>query len=110
LVISLDLDAGQFADNLGLVYQFLYNLLIEANLEKSADKIANGLRLAEEIRDLWKETVEKTRNADERANIVPEPPVGKPSGLGVYRPSYEKKLVEATTDLIEAPSRLNITG
>jgi flagellar protein FliS len=110
LVISLDLDAGEFADNLGLVYQFLYNLLIEANLEKNAGKIANALRLAEEIRDLWKEAVEKTRDVDECVKFDPEPPVCKPSDLGVYQPAYERKLVKVAADLIEPPSRLNITG
>jgi flagellar secretion chaperone FliS len=112
LVISLNLDAGDFADNLAQVYQYLYNLLIEANLDKDKDKISQALRLADEIRDLWKDAVERSRSEfAEAAPVVPEPAfAGKPVAIGLYEPSNDTGIIRPGMESSDHPPRLNITG
>jgi flagellar protein FliS len=114
LVLSLDLDAGEFADNLALVYQFIYNLLIEANMEKDIEKMKQGLKVAEQIRDLWKETIEKANEGGEiKVSVENLPDSVDPSQkvkTGVYEPSGDRKIVESEGTAEDAPSRLNLTG
>ena len=115
LVVTIDLDAGEFAESIASVYQYLYNLLIEANLDKDAEKIGIALKLAEDIRDLWKETVEK---AHEEARIAPdnqqatEPPAAiKPQvETGVYEPVGGARLDKSKPPPEDSQSSLNITG
>jgi len=116
LTITLDLDAGEFAENLGNIYQFLYNLLIEANLDKDLEKTRLALKLAEQVRDLWKETVETAKGdgpdaAGTKAKLLSQ-------GLsdeavpktGVYAPTGDAKIAEEKLQAEDLPSRLNITG
>jgi flagellar protein FliS len=114
LVLSLDLDAGEFADNLALVYQFIYNLLIEANMEKDIEKMKQGLKVAEQIRDLWKETIEKANEGGEiKVSVENLPDSVDPSQkvkTGVYEPSGDRKIVESEGTAEDTPSRLNLTG
>ncbi|HDS31044.1 MAG TPA: flagellar export chaperone FliS [Firmicutes bacterium] len=115
LVITLDLDAGEFAENLALVYQYLYNLLIEANLEKSAEKIQIALKLAVEIRDLWTEAIEKAQQESgvlEERTIEPVEPVSVklPKSTGVYEPVGKSVMVSQSAPLDESESGLNIMG
>ena len=116
LTITIDLDAGEFAENLGLVYQFLYNLLIEANLEKDLDKTRNCLRLAEEICELWKETVALAASEDQsdikdRAKLLIDglQQVEVPK-TGVYAPDGTSKIVQEKIESDGVPSRLNVQG
>ncbi len=113
LVVNLDLDAGEFAENLGYVYQYLYNLLIEANLEKDLEKIRTCLRLAEQIRDLWKETIDKVRDenggGEPDAELESIDPASIPK-TGVYEPAGESKLAESKPGSDDIPSSFNITG
>lgn len=115
LTLHLDLDAGEFAENLALVYQYLYNLLIEANLDKDEEKIKISLRLAEDIRDLWHEAVENSKGDSAQAAVKKNEPVKvnpveiKPDT--VKSPVvYDIGAVEKKVVVEEAPSRLNITG
>jgi len=115
LVLTLDLDAGEFAENLAQVYQFLYNHLIEANINKDIERIKSGLRLAEDIRDLWVETIRKAKEENGKADSVPgiAPESVAPKTLiktGVYEPDSGAKLVEAKRSADDIPPSLNITG
>jgi flagellar secretion chaperone FliS len=114
LVISLDMDAGEFAENMALVYQFLYNLLIEANIAKSKDKIESALKLAEQVRDIWREAAEKSRAENAGATAVDAPveelPIFKVHHAGVYEPGAAATIVKSKPELPETPVRLNITG
>jgi flagellar protein FliS len=111
LVMSLDLNAGEFAENLALVYQYIYNLLIEANISKDRDKIQNALRLAEEICSLWKETVERskpeTKSAGDMEIIVPPVRIDKPIA---YEPDRASKAIRPQPVTVDTQSTLNITG
>lgn len=112
LTLHLDIDAGEFAENLALVYQYLYNLLIEANIDKDEDKINICLRLAEDIRDLWKETVEKAKSeavgvkpgAQDKGTVVVDPETAGKTGV------YDATIAEKRPDVEDTQSRLNITG
>jgi flagellar protein FliS len=53
LVASLDLDAGEIAQQLADLYQYVYQRLIEANVRKDRDAIAEVIRLMGRIRDAW---------------------------------------------------------
>jgi flagellar protein FliS len=115
LVVSLDMEAGEFAENLALVYQYLYNLLIEANMRKDKEKVSQALRLAEEIRDLWKDAVEKARLEGSSGEPGPSAPPSEIGGrsapsAGVYEPAGGKKISKAAAPIEESSSRLNITG
>jgi flagellar protein FliS len=117
LVLHLDLDAGEFAENLGFVYQYLYNLLIEANIEKDIAKIKTGLKLAEDIRDLWKETIEKAKGEPEGDIAQSSPGVSNGETetepvlkTGVYELAENAGLVESKQFTGDSPSQLNITG
>jgi flagellar secretion chaperone FliS len=115
LTLSLDLEAGEFAKNLGMIYQFLYNLLIEANLDKNMEKLRNCLRLAEEIRGLWKDAIEKTKSEE---NPGPElaktlPVKVDPQAViktGVYNASCGACVIELAPLPDDSLSRINITG
>lgn len=115
LVVALDMDAGEFAENLALVYQYLYNLLIEANIEKNKEKMSQALRLAEEIRDLWAEAVKKAceEGSGDKGGPAPissEPEQPKPPSSGVYEPAGGKKISKSEAPIEESSSKLNITG
>jgi flagellar protein FliS len=115
LTVSMDLDAGEFAENLAKVYQYLYNLLIEANMEKSAAKIETSLRLATEIRNLWKETIDR---AQSESGISPKTSKEQaapskaetPKSTGVYEPAGGSRLAASKPHVEESQSRLNLTG
>ena len=116
LTITIDLDAGEFAENLGLIYQFIYNLLIEANLEKSLEKTRTALKFAEQVRDLWKETAAKSKQAAsgtagrDKMSAVDNLPQAVAPKTGVYAPVGGTKLAEEKVYSEDLPSRLNITG
>ncbi|MGM9974008.1 MAG: flagellar export chaperone FliS [Clostridiaceae bacterium] len=53
LMISLDTSNNQWADNLYMVYAFIKEKLVEANLKKNIDVIDDIIPLIEEIRNTW---------------------------------------------------------
>ena len=57
LVASLDLDAGEIAEQLADLYAYVYRRLIEANVQKDRDAVAEVIRLMGRIRDAWAQIV-----------------------------------------------------
>lgn len=57
LMISLDLDQGEIAENLYQLYNFIYELLVEANIKKDVDLIDQAVRFLTELRDTWRQVV-----------------------------------------------------
>lgn len=53
LMVSLDREAGEFAQNLYLVYEFLHRGLTEANIKKDAHLIQELLGLAMDLQGTW---------------------------------------------------------
>lgn len=114
LVISLDLDAGEFAENLALIYQFLYNLLIEANLDKNVEKMNQALKLADEIRTLWKEAIDKSRadkgSVKQESVPVPEKPVEKVAKMIAYGTTSGVEIPDSLINQKQTPANINITA
>lgn len=57
LMISLDLDQGEIAENLYQLYNFIYELLVEANIKKDVDLIDQAVRFLTELRETWRQVV-----------------------------------------------------
>lgn len=56
LMLSLDMEkGGEIASNLFNLYAFMKKELLEANIEKSATKVKNVIKLLSELRDAWKQ-------------------------------------------------------
>ena len=55
LMISLDRNAGEWANNLFNVYEFIKSSLIEINIKKDEDKLDKLMPLIEDVRDTWYE-------------------------------------------------------
>lgn len=53
LMASLDREAGEFADNLFQIYEYLYRGLMEANVKKDSSHIQELLGLAMEVQETW---------------------------------------------------------
>jgi len=59
LMSTLNMDVGDISRNLMRLYDFMIWHLIEANKEKSTDKIENVVKLMSSLREAWKDVVQK---------------------------------------------------
>lgn len=59
LMSTLNMDAGEIAENLMKLYDFMIWQLIEANRDKDKNKINSVIELLTPLKDAWKEIVEK---------------------------------------------------
>lgn len=57
LIASLDLEQGELAENLYLLYDYLNSRLIEANIKKDEKILLEVEDLLREMRDTWQEVV-----------------------------------------------------
>lgn len=55
LAATLNLEAGQIANNLLLIYDYMYRRLVEANISKTAEPILDVLELLGRLRETWAE-------------------------------------------------------
>jgi flagellar protein FliS len=55
LLVTLDNEAGEIADRLQGIYVFCKRLLIEARLERDAERIRRTAKLLGDLRDAWAE-------------------------------------------------------
>lgn len=53
LIATLDMSAGEIAENLKAIYLFSKRLLTEARLERGPEKIEQAAGLVAELRDAW---------------------------------------------------------
>lgn len=53
LMVSLDRSAGKIADNLFLVYDYIYWRLVQANVEKDHAKMEEAKSMLAELREAW---------------------------------------------------------
>ncbi|MEZ4502237.1 MAG: flagellar export chaperone FliS [Dehalococcoidia bacterium] len=60
LVAGLDLDAGEIAQQLADLYQYMYGRLIEANVRKDRRAIHEVFSLVERIHAAWEQVVQST--------------------------------------------------
>lgn len=59
LMSTLNMDVGDISRNLMRLYDFMIWQLIEANKEKSKEKVENVISLMASLREAWKEVVQK---------------------------------------------------
>lgn len=50
-----------YAKDINRIYDFIIQLLVEGNIEKEAVKIEQATKLIREMRDLWKQIIEKVQ-------------------------------------------------
>ncbi|SHI04908.1 flagellar export chaperone FliS [Clostridium intestinale] len=55
LMISLDRNAGEWANNLFNVYEFIKNELFQINMEKNEERLDKLMPIIEDVRDTWHE-------------------------------------------------------
>jgi flagellar protein FliS len=54
LISSLDFDkGGEIAENLFRLYTYMYNQLVEANINDSRDRLEHVVHLLSELREAW---------------------------------------------------------
>lgn len=64
LMSTLNMDAGEIAENLLKLYDFMVWQLIEANMEKDSNKINSVIKLLTNLREGWKIIVEKEQEVE----------------------------------------------
>lgn len=57
LMCGINLEAGEIADNLFELYQFMHSHLIQANLKKDSQYAQEVLEMIEEIRGAWAQII-----------------------------------------------------
>lgn len=74
LMITLNKDAGgEVAEGLMKLYDFMYLLLVEANVKKTADNVTIVREMLEELKETWEEAIIKL--AEEHPNRTIHPAV-----------------------------------
>ena len=64
LIVSLNMDAGDFSKNLLNIYSFLNARLIDANMRKAIEPLAFVRKMISELREAWIEITKKSTNPD----------------------------------------------
>ncbi|MCX8084065.1 MAG: flagellar export chaperone FliS [Calditerrivibrio sp.] len=67
LLSTLNMEAGEIAENLFKLYDFMIWQLVEANKTKDVEKLTPVLGILKTLRDAWKEVV--TKEEQERNNV-----------------------------------------
>ncbi len=57
LILSLDLDVGEIAQNLQQLYVYVHDLLVQANVKKDPAIVDTALGMLVELRDTWGQVV-----------------------------------------------------
>lgn len=57
LNFALNFDAGEIAVNLQRLYEYIYDLLVQANIKKEPEKIDTALQMLGELKETWVQVV-----------------------------------------------------
>lgn len=57
LILALDLETGEIAQNLYRLYMFINRTLVQANVTKDPELVQQAVRLMTELRTMWHEVV-----------------------------------------------------
>src|SRR5690554_4867718 len=68
LMGNLNRDVGEVADNLFLLYDFMYNKLVEANVKKDVKTAKEVFDLLQELRNTWVEASSKVQSHNYSTN------------------------------------------
>lgn len=103
LMLALRLEAGDIAKNLYSLYEYMNRRLIEANIKKNESICDEILKMLEELRDVWKQVIDKVGETQPKEVSVPQ-----------YKPpTYTKPNVPINPGEAEppsAPGNFNIQG
>ncbi|WP_258359733.1 flagellar export chaperone FliS [Moorella sulfitireducens (nom. illeg.)] len=69
LMVTLNRDAGEVAENLYKLYDFMYRHLVQANVKKSARMINEVIDLLQQLRDTWEEATRIYQTHDYRTRV-----------------------------------------
>lgn len=61
LIVSLNLEVGEIADNLQMLYTYIYDLLVEANIKKQPEIVDEAIHMLVELRQTWEQVVFQTK-------------------------------------------------
>ena len=64
LIVSLNMDAGDFSQNLLNIYSFLNTRLIDANMRKVVEPLNFVRKMVGELREAWVEITKKSQNPE----------------------------------------------
>jgi flagellar protein FliS len=64
LIVSLNMDAGDFSKNLFNIYSFLNTRLIDANMRKDTEPLTFVRKMVSELREAWMEITKNSPNPD----------------------------------------------
>ncbi|MBS1717701.1 MAG: flagellar export chaperone FliS [Armatimonadetes bacterium] len=71
LLTSLDMDqGGEIAKNLASLYKYVFNQLVEANIEDKVEKIDVAMKVMTELRSSWAEIEKTTKPAAQAGGDV----------------------------------------
>lgn len=76
---ALNPEAGEIAQQLGRVYEYLNHLLVRANVRKDAEPLEECIGYLRELRDTWEQAF---REVEATGEIAPEPTM-TPHGASV---------------------------
>ncbi len=62
LIASLDYKAGGVAESLATLYDYIYQLLVQANIKKDIEPLYQVEKMLSELRDAWKQSLEAVSN------------------------------------------------
>ena len=71
LMASLDLDSGEIAVSLFRLYEYLYYLLVQANMKKEAELLPQVENMLLELRNTWQQVVGAGQPAATPAGATP---------------------------------------
>ncbi|HOL48914.1 MAG TPA: flagellar export chaperone FliS, partial [bacterium] len=77
LMLALRLEAGEIAKNLYSLYEYMNRRLIEANIKKNPEICKEILKMLEELRDVWRQVIEKV--GDTQPKEIPQPQYKSPT-------------------------------
>jgi flagellar protein FliS len=63
LIASLDMDAGEIARQLAPLYEYQYQRLLEANVQKNPKPVTEVIGLVRPLREAWMNAVRKVQAA-----------------------------------------------
>lgn len=61
LMSGINMSAGQIAENLFNLYEYMYSRLVEANISKEVSLVEEVLVMISDLRDTWSQIVKPTK-------------------------------------------------
>ncbi|HBS05778.1 MAG TPA: flagellar export chaperone FliS [Leptospiraceae bacterium] len=79
LMLSLNMEGGEVAQNLFNLYAYMKKRLLEANMAKDSAVIDEVIKLIEPLKSAWEEVL----NREGTGASAPRPTSGRPEGAGL---------------------------